>query len=758
MITLCRRHQLLVVGALVWTSQLASANREQVDVWHVYTDRVAREVIEESKRQFEALHPQWSVRLLSMPWNSQQKLLTAVVGGVPPDVAMIDRPRLAQWAAKGALTPLDEFIQRDQFDGNRFFETAWKETLWEDNRYAIPINTDARVLYYNRRLFREAGLDPDRPPVTWDELIAYSDRLTVRAENGRLERVGFAPLFGNMGFGTAVLYTYAWQLGGEVMNEDRNKVLVATQPWIQAMDYTRAWRDRYGFRDLASFATGLGGYTSDPFITGRISMIEHGSWYLSMLRRFGGDIDFGVAPIPIPENGTPAFLSAGWSMAIPRGSKNPEGAWQFIQFFTNTESQKLLAEKLEAIPANRDATNIPLFTDDPSWQVILRQMPYARHHPNSPHSVRVFNAVLAAVERVVVENVDSRAALEEVASSIQRDMNLDLQESQAPPLNWTRTNTSIILFIALGLAAYGAVILSRLRNLGLERSQAISGILMASPWILGLIVFSVGPILASVAYSFSRYTILQPATYVGFANYERLLTHDPLFWTSISNTMYFALLGVPISVAFALGLALLLNQQVRGCDAFRTIFFIPSIVSGVAVSILWLWLLNPETGLINSTLRLLGIPGPLWLQSTEWSKPAIILMGLWGVGGSMIIFLAGLQSIPRHLYEVALLDGASPSAQFRHITLPFITPTIFFNLVVGFIGAFQVFTPAFVMTGGGPADSTLFYALYLFRHGFEYFNMGYASALAWILFLVTVVVSAVQFLISRYWVYYGDER
>jgi ABC-type sugar transport system permease subunit/ABC-type glycerol-3-phosphate transport system substrate-binding protein len=734
------------------------AQRTRIDVWHVYTDRLAREVIEDARRRFERENPQYQVRLLAIPWNSQQKLLTAVVGGVPPDVAFIDRPRLAQWASQGALRPLDDFIARDNFDGSRFFETTWEETSWEGSRYAIPINTDARVLYYNKALFRELGLDPDRPPRTWKELEVASDKLTTRDAAGRLQRIGFAPLFGNAGFGTAILYTYVWQQGGEILSEDGEHVLIDEQPWVTALEQTVAWRDRYGHRDLASFATGLGGYSNDPFISGRIAMIEHGTWYLSMLRRYGGDLDFGVTSIPIPDGGQPAFLSAGWSVAIPSGAANPEGAWAFIKFFTDRPSQEVLAQTLGAIPANREATHIPHFTEDPHWRVILDLMPHSRHHPVSPHGMLVYTTIQGVVEQAIVQNVPPRVALEQARRSIEEEIRRGQANADAQPLDWARVNRVIIgvlLAVAIAYLAYFAV---RMRSMGIRRAEGIAGLVMASPFLLGLLVFSGGPILASAVYSFCHYTILKPASFVGLENYRRLLREDPLFWTSVHNTLYFALVGVPLMVSFALVLALLLNQPVRGRRLFRTIFFLPSIISGVAVSILWLWLLNPETGLINSALGLVGVRGPLWLQSTEWAKPAIILMSLWGVGGSMIIFLAGLQGIPRHLYEVAVLDGAGPWTRFWSVTFPFLTPTIFFNVLVGFIGAFQIFTPAYVMTSGGPADSTLFYALYLFRQGFEYFSMGYASALAWVLFAIVMVASAIQLIVGRYWVYYGTSR
>jgi len=292
---------------------------------------------------------------------------------------------------------------------------------------------------------------------------------------------------------------------------------------------------------------------------------------------------------------------------------------------------------------------------------------------------------------------------------------------------------------------------------GLRRREAIDGFLFISPWIIGFACFGLGPYLFSVFLSLSRWDMMRPMAFVGLGNYEGMLTQDPLFWKALWNTLVYTLLAVPAGLAVALGLALLLNQQVRGVWVFRTIFYLPAVVSGIAVLLLWKWIFNPDLGLLNALLRALGMADPPgWLSSPFWAKPALAIMGLWGVGGAMLIFLAGLQGIPRSLYEAATIDGANRRQQFLFVTLPMISPVMFFNLVMGFIASFQVFMQAYVMTLGGPQDATMFYVLHLFFQAFRYFRMGYACALAWVLFLIILGVTLLNFRVSRHWVYYEN--
>ena len=295
--------------------------------------------------------------------------------------------------------------------------------------------------------------------------------------------------------------------------------------------------------------------------------------------------------------------------------------------------------------------------------------------------------------------------------------------------------------------------------------NGLTGYAFIAPWLIGFVGLTLGPMIVSAAASCSSWSMLSPPTWVGLENYERILTEDPLFFRSVWNTAYYALLSVPLMTGLALVLALLLHQRIPGMKLFRAIFFLPSITNIVAVSILWLWVFNPEIGLLNSVLRHCGIEGPLWLQSEPWAKPALVIMSLWGVRGSMIVFLAALQGVPPELQEAAQLDGAGPVRRFFSITLPMISPALFFSLVIGLIGSFQVFTQAYVMTGtaqpgteGGPNNATLFIVLYLYKKAFQDFNMGYASAIAWILFFLILAFTLVQKRLAQSWVYYeaGD--
>jgi len=294
----------------------------------------------------------------------------------------------------------------------------------------------------------------------------------------------------------------------------------------------------------------------------------------------------------------------------------------------------------------------------------------------------------------------------------------------------------------------------------LKIKRALEGYLFVSPWIIGFIVFTGGPIVASLIFSFCRYDVVTPAEWVGINNYKYMFTEDYLFWKSLYNTGYYALFSIPLRIIAALVIALLLNQKLMGIRWFRTMYYVPAVTSGVAVSLLWIWLFDPGLGLINIVLGKIGIRGPLWLQSEVWSKPALILMSLWGVGTIWVIYLAGLQGIDKQLYEAVDIDGGNWWEKFWHITLPMLSPAIFFTLIIGIIRSFQVFTQAYVMTQGGPKNSTLFYVYYLYLRGFRMLRMGSASSMAWILFILILVFTLIQFKFASKWVYYeiGPKR
>jgi multiple sugar transport system permease protein len=291
-----------------------------------------------------------------------------------------------------------------------------------------------------------------------------------------------------------------------------------------------------------------------------------------------------------------------------------------------------------------------------------------------------------------------------------------------------------------------------------ERKALLNGLLFISPWVVGFVAFRVYPFFASLYYSFTFYPILGNPTWVGLSNYADL-ANDTRFMTSLYNTSYYALGSVPLAAIVGIALAMLLNSKVRGLSFFRTIYFLPSITPVVASAIVWLWMFDPVNGVINYLLSFVGIQGPGWMGSPIWSKPALILMSMWGVGGAIVIYLAALQDVPREMLEAADLDGATTRQKIFYITLPMISPVILFNVITGLIGAFQYFTEVHVMTGGtgSPADSTLMMSIYLYQSAFQFFKMGYASAQAWILFLIVIAFTFVLFRVSGRMVYYGGK-
>lgn len=296
--------------------------------------------------------------------------------------------------------------------------------------------------------------------------------------------------------------------------------------------------------------------------------------------------------------------------------------------------------------------------------------------------------------------------------------------------------------------------------------EALTGWLFALPWIAGFLLFTVGPMLFSLYTSFTEYNIIKAPKWIGLENYETLFTNDPYFYKALSNTLWMVVVKIPIVMVAAIGIALLLNVNIPGGKFFRTIIYLPNILSGIAAIFLWQWILSPK-GLLNNGLALLDIKGPGWFVDPAWTKPGMVIMGMWWIGGNVLIYLAGLKGIPKELYEAASIDGAVGWSRVRHITLPLLSPTIFFEVVTGIIGAFQIFTTALILSGqsttGGPGQSMLFYVLYLYNRAFGKIGrgglqMGYASAMAWILFAIILLITIFQLWLAKRWVYYETDR
>ena len=730
--------------------------RRTVTFWNLFTTGESLDTIAELIKRFNDASPSYIVRRIDIPYGQvHQKMLAAIAGNVPPDCSIFDRFLVGSYAARNAFTALDDLAQRDAVKGADFFDAPWAECIYNGRQYAVPYDTDVRVLYYNKALFRKAGLDPERPPKTWKELREVSRRLTVRRTNGTLEQAGYLPIYGN-----TTLYLYGWQKGGEFVSADGLRVTLNDPKIVQALAWLKEFSDEYGVENMMSFQSGFGWTTQNPFVTGKLAMVVWDVGAITDIKKYGPDLDFGVAPCPYADDGIPATWSGGFAMVIPRGARESAGAWELAKFILSEPSQRYMATSSYKLPARRSAANDPFFQNSDFWRLAIDEMKHSRYRPVSPVGAALITEMQSALDHVLYNKLTPAQAMDTANGEAQKLLDRFLQGERGTTVNWPVLGGALAGAIGLLLLVRGWFSLRQVRAMRLQRRQALAGYAFALPAMLGLGIFTLGPVVMVLVYSFTRYEVLTPATWAGVSNYQRLFTEDRYFLTALWNTLYYVAFSVPLGTAMALGLAMLLNRPIAGRPVYRALFYMPVVMPLVAGSLLWGWLFNGDYGLINAVLSHIPyMPHIPWLTSEYCSKPALILMNLWGIGGGMIIFLAALQGVPASLYEAAEIDGAGRWCRFRHITLPMISPGMFFMVVMGIIGGLQVFDQAYLMTEGGPVNSTLFYILYLYREGFENLRMGYASAMGWVLFVFILALTGIQFALARRWVYYeGAQR
>ncbi len=733
--------------------------------------------------EFEKQHPGVKVKISSAGRNlNPQKLMTAIVGGVAPDVIHQDRFTISGWASRDAFTNLDPYIARDRnkpFGVRKedFYPACWNEATYNGHVYAIPFGADDRALYYNKNILREAGFVDARgqviPPKTWEDLLRYCDKINRKDKFGHFVRLGFSPIYGPASF-----YLYAWQNGGHFISADGRTCTMDEPAIVAALDWWVKFYDHFGGREsIPAYETMFVQGAFDPFFSGKLAMKIDGNWKLQDIATANLDFDFGVVPVPVPKGKPYITWSGGFSFAIPKGARHPELAWEFIKWMTSPKAWDIRSyvqmrfnesrgkPYLPQMSANRVANellrdkyvlqNASLSPDlKEGYKIFVDLMNHSKYRPVTPVGQRLWNEQIRAFDMATYHRLTPYEALHRGKIAVQLELNRIFNKNPGKPVNWKTVLFWVSLVLAIGLGFLIFRLRKIYRRMGRRaRGDMWIGFLTISPWMIGFLVFLAGPIIFSILLSFMRYDVIHPARWVGVWNYATLIKKDPLFWKSLWNTLYM-IVSVPLGMSVGLSIAVLLNAKIKGMAVYRTIFYLPAIVPEVASSILWIWVLQPSNGLLNNVLSWFHIHGPLWLQSATWSKPSIILMGLWGAGASMIIWLAGLKGIPEYLYEAAEIDGAGPIRRFFSITLPMLSPYIFFNMIMGIIGTLQIFTSAYIMTQGGPIDSTLFYVYYLFNNAFEYFKMGYASAMAWILFIIILALTLFQLKMAPKWVHY----
>jgi len=748
-----------------------SDDRTEIVVMHWSGVQEEDKIVEDALREFERDNPTLRVVRIN-PGDSASfytKVQTMMASGDAPDVFYVGSERIPAFVSLGLLAPLDSFLQDDlqtnrstRLDLDAFYPATVRAFQYDGTRtgdgplYGIPKDFTTVGFYWNKDLFARAGLAPPSANWTWDEFIA-----DARA-------IGKIPGCTGAEFVTwpAMIRAYLMSDGLDVKGASFDELTTSTEKVVASLERLRAWRHDES-NTLTSGKSKIASGSS-VFLGGKVGLAgPFGRWVVPSYRKISpssaGGFDWDFAPLPSGSVQSNIVLTVSWSLSSQ--CKHPAEAWSLIRFLTGEKNQRAFARLGLAIPSNRAAAESDSF-NDPNQQPandagFLAAADHAQvvDWPTNPQ----FEALLGSRLDQGLKTGD--LPLSQAIENFERDWGAEsrspLQRGAMTPMPWT-----VLAWIAVSVVAVCiAIFLIILRRGNLRRNERLeerSGYLLVSPWMIGFALFMAFPIAMSLALAFARWKGVSPlssAEFVGLGNFEQLVRFDQRFRTSLAVTAYYAILAVPAGQVLALLAALLMNARLRGIHLFRAAWYLPSVLAGVGVSVLWRWIFDADGGLMNAALQPLltplGLTAPEWfgVDAAIWGAPAFALMSLWFVGGTMIVFLAGLQQIPVELYEAASIDGSGRLRQFWSITLPMLSPIILFNAIMAIIASFQVFTQAFVMTGGEPGDLTRFYVLYLYNQGFEFYEMGYASAMAWILLLIVLTLTVIILRTSNRWVH-----
>lgn len=743
---------------------------------------------------FEKAHPNIKVKVESVTANYQEKLLAQYAAGVSPDVAMMDPGNFQKYSRRHAMLPLNDFIKRHNYPIEKYYKNLVDAHSLDGQLYVLPRDiAPISVIYYNKRLFREAGVPFPDGKWTWDfqerpelkehDFLWVMHKLTKQDKDGKVTQWGYVP-----GWQDLLWQMFMLESGGRVADDYKvpTKLTYDDPKVMRAIDFTADLTLKKKWVPTPTeISSVMQSNSRQIFTQQKVAMYQSGIWEVPEMRRElkkgqPGTFDWDIAIAPAYKDGTRAYPTGGSGYGVMASTKHPEEAWLLCSWMAGVPGMKELAKTGLAQPAIIELAlsepwipgpNTPEDQRIPENRIITHQsVPYVVFGPLGSEWGDASGITTAPLSRVWDGVAKAKDILPESNRRGQERMDYLLGMGNLPPYNWN-----------LGIAA-GAVVLALLAGWvywperGVKRTprkkkENLVGYLFVAPWLIGLLVFTAGPMILSLLMSFSDWDIIQPARWRGFGNYAEALTFDTRFWPSLRVTMVYTLVAVPLGLVGSLLLALLMNVKVKGIALWRTCYYLPSVASAVAASLIWKRVFMPNGGLLNAVIygadgkgNFLGLADALrpfatvdgqvnWLGSEQMALPALIIMSLWGIGGGMILLLAGLQGVPTYLYEAATLDGASPLARFRVVTIPMISPALFFSLVTGFIGTFQTFSQALLMTDGGPNDSTLFFGYHLWRSGFLSLRMGYASALAWVLFVVVMIFTIGQLRMSK-WVYY----
>ncbi|MFQ5423146.1 MAG: extracellular solute-binding protein [Phycisphaerae bacterium] len=750
-----------------------SESQVQLTVVH-WGDKDEDSILTDLVRDFENLPENRDIRIqrinLGQAAAVNTKLQTMFASGDPPDVFYLGFEKVADLGSKDLLADIDELIERDKAAGvptvdlDDFFAAVLDcfrydpatRRIGRGRLVGLPKDFTTVGFYYNKTLFRRAGLpEPSLDGWTWDEFI------TAARAIGRL------PGCYGADFATweAMIRLFLWNHGLDFASSDWSAFNLDDPQVHAVLGKLQRWFMDEG-RALVSAKTQLE-TGQEPFLAGNVGMAgPFGRWKVPTYRLID-NFDWDFAPLPHaaghpPRNGV---FTVGW--AIAKRSRYQDQAWRFIKYLAGPRGQALMCRAGLAIPVLKSVAHGPAFsnpTQKPSNYRVYLDAAACASPIDWPADPKYLHQLRVRLEDIYKLGKPVAAAMKHVDRDWEENRRKERRRSTGPhqrQMPWRRL-TGWIGFPLIGLVAVGMALWWYRRPRGLAFREEIAGTLMIGPWLLGLLAFTAFPIVLSLLLAFTEWsglTTLGLARWVGLQNFQALWQSDDSFRHAMRITAWYALLAVPTGQLAALAAAMLMNHEFKSIGVFRAIWYLPSVLAGVGMAVMWKWVFHHEHGLLKAVLDPIlpfGWTTPAWFEkdAATWGVPAFVIVNLWAIGGTMMIYLAGLKGIPRELSEAAQIDGATGWKRFLHIILPMLSPVIFFNVIIAVITSFQVFTQAYVMTGGGPGDSTRFYVVYLYNQAFDFHDMGYASAMAWVLLLIVLALTVLLMWASKRFVYY----
>jgi ABC-type sugar transport system permease subunit/ABC-type glycerol-3-phosphate transport system substrate-binding protein len=790
--------QIRVAAILLATFLASLASCDPVTLrFTVWDGDVSLKVIRTVLAQFEAQNPDIKVKLEPFPdYNVyHQKMITLYAANGAPDVAMMDPGHFQALAKRKALLSLNDLLAKDKtVDINAYYKPIVDSMSWQGRLYVLPRDiAPEAVIYYNKKEFTEAGIPFPDGAWTWDfkerPELKEKDFLWVMHKLTKIDRTGKVTQFGYLPTSSGLFADMLMYESGNKMtdsNEHPTKLYWDTPGMQKVYDFVEDLIKEKRWMPSQSDVSSLFQSTvTQMFIRGQAAMYQNGIWDVPNIRHdmpLGSSdwFDWDIALAPAYKDGTRGSDTGGSGYAIFSSTAYPDQAWRLTKFMGGPVAMAAMAKAGIAQPAIRQVAlsdvwlpgpNTPREQQWPQHRIVTDQaVPSVQFGPSADYWSSVNNVAQSRIGSIWDGSLPVHEALRLANIEGQQRMDQLIKDEHLGLFDWQKGLICSLLIVgSILLAVYWPE--RKVKYTQREKQESRTAYKFLTPWIIGMVVFTVGPMILSLLMSTMNWDMILPAQWRGVGNFREAFHDDPTFWPSIRVTMAYTLISTPLGIFCALLLALLLNQKVRGVSLFRSAFYIPSIASAVATALIARKVFAPDDGLVNKVLysplfqkvgwalsSWAGTPKDHvnWFNNEKTAMAAVIMLGLWGVGGAMVILLAGLQGIPGFYYEAATVDGANPLQKFKAITVPLLTPSLFFTLVTGFIGSFQIFTSVFVITGGmggGPNNSLLVYMINLYDAAFQQARMGYAAALAWVLFVIILFFTMLQIGLSRF-VYY----